>query len=183
VAPFSSYTSPVAYPVTSNDFPKRLAALAAMLDADLPIKVVAMQAAGGYDTHSGQTASLPGNLLLVSDALNAFQRDLEARGIADRVLVHVWSEFGRRAKDNGTGTDHGAGGISLLIGSKASKTMVGGFPGLASGAGGGLDSQQNLRATSDFRGLYCSLLQDWLNVDPAPIISGASSFPRYTVLK
>ena len=183
VAPFSSYTSPVAYPVTSNEFPKRLAALAAMLAAGLPIKVVAVQAAGGYDTHSSQTASLPANLLLVSDTLNAFQRDLESRGIADRVLVHVWSEFGRRAKDNGSGTDHGAGGVSMLIGSKASKTMVGGFPGLASGTGGGLDSQQNLRATSDFRGLYCSLLQDWLNVDPAPIIPGAASLPRYAVVK
>ena len=128
-------------------------------------------------------AALDRDLDLLAGSLSAFQADLEARGIADRVLVHVWSEFGRRAKDNGSGTDHGAGGVSLLIGSKASKTMVGGFPGLASGTGGGLDGQQNLRATSDFRGLYCSLLEGWLNVDPAPIIPGAGSLPRYTVLK
>ena len=56
---------------------------------------------------------------LTCDALAAFQRDLEARGLADRVLVHVWSEFGRRAAENAEGTDHGAAGLGLLIGTRA----------------------------------------------------------------
>ena len=182
VAPFSSFTSPVAYP-TGNDFPRRMAALAAMLGAGLPLKVVAVQAAGSYDTHSSQEASLPNNLSLVSGTLAAFQRDLEARGLADRVLVHVWSEFGRRARDNGTGTDHGAAGASFIIGTRAKSAMVGEFPGLASGTGGGLDGGSNLRNTSDFRGVYSSLLEQWLGVDAAPIVPNAGSMPRYAVVK
>ncbi len=87
-----------------------------------------MQAAGGYDTHSDQATTLAANLTTISDTLFAFQRDLEGRGIADRVLLHVWSEFGRRGQENGSGTDHGAGGISFVIGNKAKGTMVETFP-------------------------------------------------------
>ena len=75
--------------------------------------------------------SLSDDLKLTADSLLAFQRDLEARGLADRVLVHVWTEFGRRAKENGSGgTDHGAAGAGFLIGSQVSGQMIGEFPGL-----------------------------------------------------
>ena len=90
---------------------------------------------------------LPKNLKLTFDSLLAFQRDLEARGLADRVLTLVWSEFGRRAAENGSGTDHGAAGVGFLIGTRASGRMIGEFPGLEK-----LDKDGNLRATSDFRG-------------------------------
>jgi len=67
-----------------------------------------------YDTHSDQATDLSDGLKLSADSLLAFQRDLEARGLADRVLIHVWSEFGRRARENGSlGTDHGAAGVGL----------------------------------------------------------------------
>ena len=63
---------------------------------------------------------------MVADSLAAFQADLEARGVDNRVLVHVWSEFGRRAQENGSsGTDHGAAGTSLLIGSRVNGGMIG----------------------------------------------------------
>jgi uncharacterized protein (DUF1501 family) len=169
---FDGFTSPVPYP-TGDPFPERLAALAAMLAAGLPLHCVSVRAPGGYDTHSDQLLTLPDNLRLTADSLLAFQRDLEARGLADRVLTHIWSEFGRRPRENDTGTDHGAGGLSLLIGSRASGTMVGDFPGLAQ-----LDAHDNLLHTSDFRALYCALLEQWLGVDAAPIIPGASSFAR-----
>jgi uncharacterized protein (DUF1501 family) len=84
----------------------------------------------------------------------------------------VWSEFGRRAAENGSGTDHGAAGIGLLIGARAAGTMVGEFPGLAQ-----LDGDGNLRATSDFRGLYTSLIGDWFGVDPAAILPQAIAPP------
>jgi uncharacterized protein (DUF1501 family) len=113
------------------------------------------------------------------DALLAFQRDLEARGLQDRVLVEIWSEFGRRPKENGSrGTDHGAGGCAFVIGSQASGRMVGEFPGLSR-----LDSRQNLLHTSDFRSMYCSLLEQWLGQDAGPIIPGASSFARPHLVK
>ena len=108
-----------------------------------------------------------------ADALLAFQRDLEARGIADRVLTQVWSEFGRRPEQNDTGTDHGAGGVAFVMGTKAKGQQIGEFPGLAT-----LDDGDNLVATADFRGVYCSLLEQWFGVDAAPIIPGASSFTR-----
>ena len=170
-------TPAAGYP--NNTFGRRMASLAALLASPLPLKVVSVQAAGGYDTHADQATTLPANLTTISDTLFAFQRDLETRGIADRVLLHVWSEFGRRGRENGSGTDHGAGGISFLIGNKANGTMVETFPGLS---GAGLDGGGNLRATSDFRGVYCSLLEDWLNVDAGPIIPGADSLPRYALI-
>ena len=144
--------SPVAYPAEDNSgFSRRLAALAAMLAGGLPLRCVALNAPGDYDTHDSQPADLAENLKATADGLLAFQRDLEARGVADRVLVQVWSEFGRRAEENGSdGTDHGAAGLGMLIGTQARGQMVGEFPGLER-----LDEDGNLRATSDFRGVYC----------------------------
>ena len=160
----------VTYP--NGGFARRLRALAAMLAGGLPLKVVAIES-GGYDTHSNQADSLPADLLEIGDSLRAFQRDLEARTLQDRVLVHVWSEFGRRPDENGSGTDHGAAGAGFVIGSQARGEMVGEFPGLAT-----LDEDDNLRNTSDFRGVYCALLEQWLGVDAGPIIPNASSFTR-----
>jgi uncharacterized protein (DUF1501 family) len=107
-----------------------------MLDGGLPLKVVAIES-GGYDTHSNQAGSLPADLLEIGNSLRAFQRDLEARLLQDRVLVHVWSEFGRP-----------------------------------------LDEDDNLRNTSDFRGVYCALLEQWLGVDAGAIIPNAATFAR-----
>src|SRR5918995_1219846 len=155
------YTSPVAYPKSDDEFPRRLAGLAAMLGAGLPVRVVALTAPGMYDTHDDQPQELANGLKLTADSLLAFQRDLEARGLADRVLVHVWSEFGRRAKENGSnGTDHGAAGAGFILGTQASGRMIGEFPGLAK-----LDAHRHLRATADYRGLYEALLEDWLGDD------------------
>jgi uncharacterized protein (DUF1501 family) len=144
-----------------------------MLATGLPLRCVAINAPGSYDTHSNQAGTLASSLSETFDALLAFQRDLEARGIADRVLVNVWSEFGRRPKENGSGTDHGAAGAAFVIGTRAAGQMVGQFPGLAT-----LDPQQNVRATADFRALYCSLLEQWLETDAAAVIPGAAGFAR-----
>jgi uncharacterized protein (DUF1501 family) len=162
----------------SSGVANRLKSLARMLGAGLPIRCATLDASGGYDTHSGQANPFTTGLKATSDAIAAFQTDLEARGIADRVLVHLWSEFGRRPEENGSaGTDHGAAGVGFLIGTRAAGTMIGEYPGLAT-----LDPQGNVRATSDFRSLYCSLLEDWLGTEADGIIPGASSFPRYTVV-
>jgi uncharacterized protein (DUF1501 family) len=173
LAPFQGgFTTPVGVTYPNGSFAGRLRALAAMIDGGLPLKVVAIES-GGYDTHSNQLTSLPGDLQEIGDSLRAFQRDLEARSLHDRVLVHVWSEFGRRPEENGSGTDHGAAGAGLVIGSQARGELVGEFPGLSV-----LDEDDNLRNTSDFRGVYCALLEQWLGVDAAPIIPNASSFSR-----
>jgi uncharacterized protein (DUF1501 family) len=171
--------SPVPYPDGNDQFITGLQGVAAMLAAGLPLHCVALEATGSYDTHAGQDAALTPALTTTAAALYSFQRDLEARGLADRVLTLVWSEFGRRAQENGSGgTDHGAAGSAFVIGSQAVGTQIGEFPGLAS-----LDDDGNLKATSDFRSVYCSLLEQWLKFDSAKIIPGASKFKRYTLVK
>ncbi|MGO9883104.1 MAG: DUF1501 domain-containing protein [Solirubrobacteraceae bacterium] len=175
-----TYTSPVAYPTTTQgDFPQRLAGLAAMLAAGLPLRCVAMTTDTQFDTHSGQDTTFDSGLSVVASSIAAFQADLEARGIADRVLVHVWSEFGRRAQENGSaGTDHGAAGVSLLIGTQASGQMVGVWPGLAN-----LDVNGNQVANVDFRAVYCALLEQWFNQDAGAVIPEASSFARPQLIR
>ena len=180
--PFGSGSqSPVDYPDGGGEqFPQQLAALAAVLAADLPLRCVAVRAPGQYDTHADQADGLARGLKLTAASLLAFQRDLEARGLADRVLVHVWSEFGRRAAENGSaGTDHGAAGTGFLIGSRVRGQMIGEFPGL----NGGLDDQGNLKATSDFRGVYCAVLEQWLGADAAAVIPEGSGFTRPELLR
>jgi uncharacterized protein (DUF1501 family) len=94
--------------------------------------------------------------------------------------VHVWSEFGRRAKENASlGTDHGAAGTGFLIGTRARGKMVGEFPGLTSG----LDEKGNLLATSDFRSVYSALLEQWFGADAAAVIPNAASFQRPSLIK
>ena len=183
LAPFAGTTataSPVAYPQGGDAFPKRLQGLAAMIAAGLPLRCVALEATGEYDTHAAQASALTPALTTTAASLFAFQRDLESRGVADRVLTLVWSEFGRRAQENGSGgTDHGAAGTGFLIGTHAAGQMVGEFPGLA----GGLDDDGNLRATADFRAVYASLLEQWLHFDAARIIPKAAAFPRPVLVK
>jgi uncharacterized protein (DUF1501 family) len=151
-----------------------------MIAAGLPLRVAALTAPGHYDTHSDQSDALAKGLQLTADSLLAFQRDVEARGIADRVLVHVWSEFGRRGKENGSGgTDHGAAGVGFLLGTRVRGTMVGEFPGLKDG----LDADGNVKPTADFRGVYAGLLEQWLGVDGAAVIPDAASFARPALIR
>ncbi len=149
----------VPYPQTEDGFPRRLAALAEMLELGMPLRCVAIPGNGGYDTHDNQAASLDADIGLLSRSLAAFQADLEARGLADRVVTHVWSEFGRRAQENGAGTDHGAGGVSMLIGTKVGGTMVGAFGGLGTSQ---LDRDGNLRHDTDFRSIARTIVEDWM---------------------
>ena len=176
----TSFGSSVIYPTSNDQFPRRMAGLAAMLAMGLPLRCVTLEAPGMYDTHAQQADELSDSLKLTADTLLAFQRDLESRGLADRVLVHLWTEFGRRAKENASlGTDHGAAGTGFVIGTRASGRMVGEFPGLTSG----LDEKGNLRATSDFRAVYSALLEQWLGTDAAAIIPNASSFQRPALVR
>jgi len=175
----ASYTSPVAYPTAAQtDFPQRLAGLAAMIAHGLPLRCVALTPETQFDTHATQAATLNPGVTMAGEAIAAFQADLEARGIADRVLIHVWSEFGRRALENGSrGTDHGAAGLSMLIGSRVTGTMIGEQPSLQH-----LDANGNQRENVDFRGIYCSLLEQWFGHDAASVIPDAHRFPRHQLL-
>jgi len=130
----------------------------------------------GYDTHAFQ-ADLHALLLRdLGQALGAFWSDVVAAGAADRVVVMVWSEFGRRVKENGSkGTDHGAAAPVLLLG----KSVRGGLHGEAPR----LDALDDgdLRFTTDFRRIYATLLDDWFAA-PSRELLGAS-FERLPLLR
>ena len=139
-----------------------------MLDDEaLPIKCVSLSAVGSYDTHSDEVETLSTNLGQTVESVVAFQRDLEARGLDERVIVQLWSEFGRRPRENGSGTDHGAAGVAFLIGSRVKGEMVGEFPGLSK-----LDPNENLVNTSDFRAMYAGLLGQWFQTEAGLVIPG-----------
>jgi uncharacterized protein (DUF1501 family) len=175
----AAYTSAVTYPKSgTTDFPQRLAGLAAMIASGLPLRCVAVTPEMQFDTHAAQAQAFNTELPVIAQAIASFQADLEARGVADRVLVHVWSEFGRRAQENGSqGTDHGAAGVGMLIGSRVAGRMIGEWPSLTT-----LDVNGNQRANVDFRGVYCSLLEQWFGQDAGAVIPSADRFARYQLI-
>jgi len=171
---FGEVTIPPAYP--NHYFGESLAGLAAMLAAGLPIRCAALSGAGGYDTHDNQEDSFGGDLGTTAQALQAFQADLEAKGLANRVITLVWSEFGRRPHENGdgpgAGTDHGAAGSAFLIGTRVRDQVVGALPDL-----GDLDEDDNLKHTVDYRAVYSSLIEEWFGEDAGDVIPDAAQFP------
>jgi uncharacterized protein (DUF1501 family) len=162
----------VTYP--EGDLGDRLKVLAGLLSLPLGIRAVTVDADGDFDTHDNQADDLGKGLTQVSGALSSFQADLEARGIADRVLTLVWSEFGRRPKQNDSaGTDHGAGGVAWVQGTKVAGGVLTDYPDLTQ-----LDSEDNLAVTVDFRRVYSSVLEQWLGTDASQVIPNAGSLGR-----
>jgi uncharacterized protein (DUF1501 family) len=156
-----------------------MAGIAQLLGLGMPMRCVSISTESVFDTYNDQAPRLTAGLGEAAQTVYAFQRDLEARGLADRVSTLVWSEFGRRPKENASaGTDHGAAGCGFVIGRQAAGKMIGEWPGLAKG----LDQLGNVRATSDFRGLYSSLLEQWLEYDASAVIPGAARMARPRVV-
>jgi uncharacterized protein (DUF1501 family) len=113
----------------------------------------------------------------VSECLSAFQADLQARGVAHRTLTLVWSEFGRRPQENGSGTDHGAGGLAWVMGDRARAGVHSDYPNLNQ-----LDDEDNLQVTIDFRRVYSSLLEQWMGTDANAVIPNSSGFGRVALV-
>ncbi len=160
----------------STDFDRRMANLAWLLDSNLGMRTACLSFDAGWDFHDTQVAHQAQNLSRLSTTLAAFQADLEARGLADRVITLVWSEFGRRVEDNnsgGGGTDHGAGGLAMVIGTKAKPGIASAFPGITDND---LDQWGNLKVPTDYRQIYTNLLGGWMGTDPADVIPQAASF-------
>jgi len=174
----ANFHTKVTYP-DNGPFSSSLAGLAALLHAGFSIRAAALQAPGEFDTHSQEAGALAQGLQQTSQALAAFQHDLEQRNLGHRVVTLIWSEFGRRAAQNDTdGTDHGAAGVAFLLGERVKHRMVGEFPGL----GKGLDANGNLRETVDFRSLYKSLAEQWFGVDGNLILPDGKTMPSFSLL-
>ncbi len=165
---------PTGFGYGTSDFDNQLATLSWMLRSNLGIRVACLSFDQGFDFHDTQLSRQATALTGLSSSLNAFQADLEANGLGDRVMTLVWSEFGRRVEDNdsgGGGTDHGAGGLAMVIGKGVQAGVAGEFPGLTS-----LDQNGNLKVPVDYRQIYTSLIGDWMGTDPNDLRIDPSKF-------
>jgi uncharacterized protein (DUF1501 family) len=161
------------YPQTALANHLKLAAQ--LIDADLGARIFYVSI-GGFDTHANQLASHANLLQQLSGAMAAFYRDLAARGHKDRLLMMTFSEFGRRAYENGSrGTDHGAAAPMILVGGKVKPGVIGDHPGLVGLKDG------NLKHAVDFRQVYGTILDQWLGVPSKDVLG--ETFKPVDILK
>lgn len=140
----------------------------AQIVASSPATRVVYFSSGGFDTHSRQAEQHAKLLKNFSDALLAFQQEMEAVGKADKVMVLVFSEFGRRAYENGSGgTDHGKAAPMLLIGKRVKGGFHGPKPDLQNLSDGDVVFQ------TDFRQVYATALDSWMGVDSGAVLGEA----------
>jgi uncharacterized protein (DUF1501 family) len=123
---------------------------------------------GPFDTHFNQSGSHAKLWIDVSEAVDGFFADLREHDAGENVVMMVFSEFGRRVRDNGTGTDHGAAGVAFAIGDRVKGGMYGAYPSLKPED----LTQGDLAPSYDFRGFYSTLVDKWLGLDPVPIVGG-----------
>ena len=129
---------------------------------------------GGFDTHYTELNRHDDLMGYFDQAVSAFYQDLTAHGVADKVLVATWSEFGRRPRENASGgTDHGAAAPVLLIGN-----VKGGFYGDAPKLEN-LDSTGNLKYSVDFRSVYQEILTAHLGADSKSVLGGSFEPMRF----
>ncbi len=124
----------------------------------------------GFDTHANQAALQAGLWQDVSNTVDNFMSDLRAKDASDNVTLFLFSEFGRRIADNGSGTDHGAGSIAMAVGEHVKGGIYGEYPSLEPQH---QEEGGNLRFNMDFRQVYTCILEDWLGLDAKPIVGGS----------
>ena len=159
------YSSNVEY--AANPIAQSLNDAARVMFSDLGTRIFYTQQ-GSYDTHSGELvthASLIGD---VSTAVADFYDDLKEHDRDDDTLILIFSEFGRRIRDNGSGTDHGSGGVAFVIGGQVKGGMYGEYPSLKEED----QLEGDLHFNNDFRSTYTTILDRWLHLDAAPIVNG-----------
>lgn len=158
----SGYKAKSNYPGTN--LAQSLKRVAALIHADLETRVYFVSQ-GGYDTHANQINNHARLLTELSGAMHAFQTDLDAHKKEDQVLTMTFSEFGRRPSENGSsGTDHGTAAPLFVMGSKVKGGLHGTAPDLK------LEQNKDLKFSTDFRGVYSSVLDRWLEADSAKVL-------------
>ena len=166
------YTSTVEY--ADNGIARNLQGIAKVLTADLGTRVFYTQQ-GGYDTHASETDVQPKLLSDLSRAVSDFYADLREHDTADNVVMLVFTEFGRRVRDNGSGTDHGSGGVAFAIGDPVRGGMYSEYPSLAEAD----LVEGDLAFNTDFRGVYGTLVEKWLRLDAQPVVGGNFEQPEF----
>jgi len=124
---------------------------------------------GGYDTHANELPSHPKLMSDLSGAISDFLDDLEEHDASEDVAILVFTEFGRRMRDNGSGTDHGSGGGAFLFGKNVKGGLYSEYPSLDPAE---WEHGEDLKHTIDFRGIYGTVLEQWLGIEARPIVKG-----------
>ena len=165
------YKPGVKYP--ESKFARNLQEIARLIASGTGQRVL-YASLGGFDTHAGQRSEQDELLATLAGALVAFRADLEAQGLADRVVVMGFSEFGRRVAENDSaGTDHGKGSVMFALGRAVQGGIHGDSPDLENLADGDVKYKQ------DFRGVYAVALDRWLGLDPQDILGGRFTGPKW----
>ena len=159
------YSSSVEY--ADTPIARSLKGAAQVMSAGLGTRVLYAQH-GSFDTHSNELQSHAKLWQDVSAAIGDFTDDLKEQGLWQDTLVLVWSEFGRRVHDNGTGCDHGSGGVAFALGGAVQGGQYGQYPSLREAD----LSEGDLAYTTDFRSTYATILDRWLGLDPNPVVHG-----------
>src|SRR6202011_1613501 len=167
--PMANYTDTVKLVYSSkNQLAAALQLAAELIVTGTGVKLLHVTL-GGFDTHYTELNRHDDLMGYLDSAVSAFYQDLAAHGVADRVLIATWSEFGRRPKENASGgTDHGAAAPVLLIGDPVKGGLYGQAPSLSH-----LDPTGNLKYTVDFRSVYQEILGAHLGADPKEILGGS----------
>jgi hypothetical protein len=160
-----TYQSDVVYP--KSPIAANLKGIAQVKLADFGTRVF-YTSHGSFDTHASQVPTHAKLWTEVSEGVAAFFEDLRTHDAADDVLMLIWSEFGRRVKDNGAGTDHGAGSCAFVIGEHVKGGMYGEYPSLKDDD----LTLGNLKYNVDFRSAYATLLERWMSIEAPPIVNG-----------
>jgi len=159
------YTSGVEY--AADPMAQSLRSVAQVMFADLGTRIYYTQH-GSFDTHSGELASHAKLWDEVSGAVGDFYDDLKEHGREDDAIIFIFSEFGRRIRDNGSGTDHGSGGVAFVIGGDVKGGMYGEYPSLKEED----QLEGDLHFNNDFRSSYSTILERWLDIQADPIVNG-----------
>ena len=129
-----------------------------------------------FDTHANQMSAHATLWSQVSQAVSDFFQDLKDHQVSEDVLILAFSEFGRRVKDNGTGTDHGAAGVAFVIGESVKGGLYGEYPSLETGK----LVEGDLYFNNDFRNTYTAVTEDWMSLDPISVVGG--NFEKMDIL-
>ena len=159
------YQSNVEY--AGNSIASSMRDAAQVMFADLGTRIFYTQQ-GSYDTHAGELATHEKLWSDLDGAIGDFVDDMDEHEVADDTVIMVFSEFGRRIKDNGSGTDHGSGGVAFLIGNSVKGGQYSYYPSIKEQD----HLEGDLRFNNDFRMTYTTLLEDWFELDAVPIVNG-----------
>jgi uncharacterized protein (DUF1501 family) len=167
-----SYSSTVAYPNTKVG--QKLKGVAQVHLADLGTRIFYLDH-GSFDTHASQLGEHAKLWKEASEAISAFFVDLREHHASDNVLMFLFTEFGRRVHDNGSGTDHGAGGVAFAIGEPVKGGQYSEYPSMRKED----LSQGDLVPNQDFRGVYSTILENWLKLDAQAVVGGSFEKPAF----